>query len=658
MPSSVFVNGSSTRRPGVYAQVDASELNGSELTTNVLALVGDFAELKSATPTQFNTESQLREFSDNEDFLNLVNVIYNPSNDSRINGQPTAVVVVNAGTSTQAYTELDDASGPAMVLKSRKWGPVGNTGVVKVAAGAGNDRTITVTINGVTEVFSYTQRDLVTLQYNGTDASATTLDVKDSAFTKLRITQTRSAISGALSLATPSWKWDGVPTFTASASGDHVLSVSGIRKDTGGTFTEVLNFTASTTPDSPLTFPVSAITALTFVGDVGATLTVSGYAFDLDLLSSPFQTIKQVTDHIAQYAAQGWNVTVVDPIIGSTPSIYLDKIAAGTNIFTANSASLRADLFFTKEMLNKSSLVEAHLYSQDGLNQIAAFTGTQPMAGGTFTGGDTNSITAAYTALRLTEVQVILHTYTDLPTQQIVRQHCEYMAGLGYGECNAWAAMPNPSTKAEIKTRTAQLNTRHICICAQDVYTSDYAGNAKWFGPVIQAAICAGMQVSTPVGTPLTWKLANVLDVSSHSSWDADQDANEMLGMGLVFFTTSRLGKRVERSITTYQTDDNPIFSEMSSNESLYTSIRDLRNNLQIQIGSASNALSAAIIRSIARTRLQFQVNTGIIKAFNQASLRVTDSGDVYVVDVAVAVSEPVNFIKINAKVTRFSLSA
>jgi hypothetical protein len=160
----------------------------------------------------------------------------------------------------------------------------------------------------------------------------------------------------------------------------------------------------------------------------------------------------------------------------------------------------------------------------------------------------------------------------------------------------------------------------------------------------------AAIQASTPIATPLTWKLVNVLDVRSHSTWDADQDADELLGIGLCFLTSAKLGFRVERSITTYQTDDNAVFSEVSANESLNTSIRDLRNNLQLFIGTPATANTAALVKAKAATRLEFQIANGMIKGFQ--GLSVTNLGDTFIVDVELAVVQPTNFIKAQVKVS------
>ena len=100
-------------------------------------------------------------------------------------------------------------------------------------------------------------------------------------------------------------------------------------------------------------------------------------------------------------------------------------------------------------------------------------------------------------------------------------------------------------------------------------------------------------------------------------------------------------------------TDDNPVFSEVSANESLNTCIRDLRNFVTTKIGDQNVNGTAQLVRSICQTRLRQQVLDGIIKNYDADALQVTDLGDRLRVDARIAVVEPLNFIIINAEVVR-----
>jgi len=136
-----------------------------------------------------------------------------------------------------------------------------------------------------------------------------------------------------------------------------------------------------------------------------------------------------------------------------------------------------------------------------------------------------------------------------------------------------------------------------------------------------------------------------------------DTDTDSLLQNGLLFMTRDRLGYRIERSLTTYLTDDNPIWSELSAVESVNTSIRDLRQNLDTLIGDPTRVTTAKVIASITKSRLRTQVASGIIKAFNEQSVTVTDLGDTFRVNYEMAATEPLNFIIVAATVTRIPTS-
>jgi len=160
-----------------------------------------------------------------------------------------------------------------------------------------------------------------------------------------------------------------------------------------------------------------------------------------------------------------------------------------------------------------------------------------------------------------------------------------------------------------------------------------------------------GMQAGTAVATPLTWKRPNVFEL--RQAWDPNRDANEAIQKGICNLSTDNLGIRVERSVTSYMEDDNPIYSEVSSNESINTSIRDLRAALKIRIGDAVYGNTAAKLKSVVEARLNNQVRDGIIKAWQNATL--VDGGDSISVTYEVAAVEPLNFIILTANVVRIA---
>ena len=231
--------------------------------------------------------------------------------------------------------------------------------------------------------------------------------------------------------------------------------------------------------------------------------------------------------------------------------------------------------------------------------------------------------------------------------------HCKYMAGVGQSERNFWYGAPDASigTVDNIVSASQAINSRHGSMVAQQVKVYDHLAATVTLGAPYLAVMMAGIQAGTTVATPMTYKRIDLIDTVH--SWDAMSNAEKLIRNGVAIVTQDRIGFRVERSVTTYLTDDNPVFSEVSANESLNTCIRDLRNFVISRIGTQNVNGTKHLVRTIALTRLRQQVLDGVIKSFDADGLQVVDLGDRLRIDARIAVVEPLNFIVINAEVVR-----
>lgn len=657
-----------TRRPSTIGVVNANALGGRSLTTNVLCVVADMPWLAKATPTRYNSGADILSGAPlgNELAQRLAKFIYQQGDD-RVGGQPLATYLVNTSTVTASQlTLLDGSANDAVTLTSKLYGYDANQINVAVAVNAGDatKRDVTLTFKGQTETHTAVgSGNVAQFSYTGTSADTITVDVRPTAPNDnvlFRINQSRSGLTGAFAPAEGTWLWDGVVTATASADPtpeDGSLLVTGILK-TGVADTETITLTDGTATAG--TKEWSAITALNYTPSSAAeTVTVAGSAIEIGDTagnSSTFPTLASVCDYLTQYSAQGYVADKLYPALASIPLNRVDQVlAADIDGVTAN---VTADVWWLAQTLNINSVLVSAVQVADGISQTPALVTTQ-MAGGTYTAGSSPEVGEALVACRTFDIQTFaLMGHTDQASQEELRSHCVYMAGQGAGECNGWVGMPTSSTFDTCKTRGRALNTRHLSLCVQDVEAFSPTGATTQYAPDTLALMLAAMQCSTAVGTPLTRKYPLVNRVITHSSWDADTDAEEALENGLTILTTDRLGLRVERSITTYLTDDNPIFSEMSANESLNTCIRDLRENLDTIIGEPNVEASSARVRALAKARLQFQAAQGIIKDFDADSLAVDDYGDYLRVRFRVAVTEPINWIVVEATAARTPFNA
>ena len=665
MPTSVNVNGYQTRRPGTSASVDASALAGAELTTNVLAVVGDFPDLQSATPTRFSNANQLKSLS--SAYINqlMAQIIYNPANDDLVAGSPTAVVLVNGGASTQAQLVLLDTNGnQSLIVKSSVWGSLGNSFSVGVVNNADDAtlRDITLTGDGVVETLSGVGSGILgQLGYTGAELTTHTVYYGPGITKSFVFNWTKDAIDATTTYVPVNVPFGGTIDFDVDAApgvGEQLdLLITGVNATTGAIDTETVTFLAADASTQTTAKSWSSVTSIV-PDDVNAGMATTTFdmTHEWQLASADFTTLEDIANQIDSIGV-GMSFVRLSPKLKSYPTRELDGFAS-TDINGA-AADIRGDLKNTIDRINGSLLFTAERTYEDpasgasDLQPPVAYTGVSLLSGGSFVAGNATTIDAAVAALRSENVQVVSTLYTDVTSAQRMRTHCQYQAALGTGERNAWVATAVGSTLDQIKTRTLNLNTRHVALATQEIQITDHTGSVVWIDPEYQALMFAAMQCSTPIGEPLTRKVANVLDVRNDSSWNADEDANDILDYGVCFLTTGRLGYKVERSITTYQSDDNPIFSEVSANESLDTCIRNLRENLEILIGRPGFRSTRANIKALAKQLLREQVTDEIIKGFNESSLDVEDLGDLYRVNVEVAPLEPVNFIEVAVKVVR-----
>jgi hypothetical protein len=202
-----------------------------------------------------------------------------------------------------------------------------------------------------------------------------------------------------------------------------------------------------------------------------------------------------------------------------------------------------------------------------------------------------------------------------------------------------------------VKTRAASLNNAGIALASQSIKLIDPRGKTVTKTPKYTALMLAGMQAGSDTGEPLTRKRPRIIETSQ--TWDAYADIEQALKSGTIAISTDNLGPRVERSITTYLTDNNPVYCEISAYESMIVSLRSLRSALADQIGRPTRASQLPVISSRVQSELTSQVRDGVIKAFQ--NIQLEDLGDEIAISYEVAPVEPLNFISITAVAVRIT---
>jgi len=318
---------------------------------------------------------------------------------------------------------------------------------------------------------------------------------------------------------------------------------------------------------------------------------------------------------------------------------------------SVNALSFRCDLQEIIEALASSQLVTAERPTLGTLSLVEQTSGSSVslLSGGAVSAVSLSDWTDALTTIESADLQIIVAWSDAADVHAEVATHLR-AAALAGRERNAWVGSSANESLSALNTRAKALNNRNIALVGQQVRLTAPTGEAVTRPPQWLALMLAGMQAGSPIATPLTRKAPNVLDV--FGAWDADRDAAQAIRSGVTTLSRGPLGWRVERSVTTWLRDDNPIYSEVSANESVNTSVRDLRAGLDGFIGEPNRSLTANRIKSIVEARLNRQVLDGVIKNFRNVVLE--DLGDTLRVNYEVAAVEPLNFISVTASVNRF----
>lgn len=364
---------------------------------------------------------------------------------------------------------------------------------------------------------------------------------------------------------------------------------------------------------------------------------------------SDFFNARQVANTALPTSPFGFDFTLVTGLT-TLDSANLDLTAAAVDIDTPATGSFFADLFFLVDAIN---------------NQFALINATEdPAAVGVpdntvsqvfLTGGSEGTTTFqdwqdALNLLKLIRVNSIVVLTGDPAVHAALKAHCEFMGGIGRSERDGFVGLLNTPltglpTKTEIASQIVALNSRHLRAFAQRIERFNVEGERTTFDPPFLAVVAAGMQAGSPVGTSLTFKIANALSVTQDQTWNPVDDAEELIEDGLVFLEEiDNIGRRWVRNVTTNVSSSNIAFTEGSVNEAINFAVFNFRTNLEFAVGRLGFAGTVNATKGIAINTLGLLVDTTVITQFR--SLQITLSLDVLDVSVEIAPVIPINFVR------------
>jgi len=651
MPSSLNLNGLRVFRPAVYAEVDASALGGLVASTGNVCVVGSFPAIEANNALTFTSAQDVARFDHSDlELAHVGKVAFSPSLDERIPAGAATLTLLNVTPNTQASLTLnDDSASASLVLKSSVWGAKGNRTQVSVENTNTDQVNVTISRDGVVETFAGIESgDVASIYYDGSLLDSVGLSGDRLSGIEYGWTQTQAMSSGSASFDVSDMVSDGalsVSLSTTAHTDDVIVAIVGADLS-GASASQTLTFSAgvNTAQTTSAFGRIDSISATSddaaFGGDVEVDGVLSFDPADFNSLSELIGAIGQLPNVVASYSAGR-----------DYDADQFDAFADANIDGAAQAVSIRADLAEIVEALSSSRLVsvERATGATQSIAQQSSGSLVASLSGGSSSSATLAEWTSALATIESADIQIIV-AWSDLATVHAeIKKHLR-LAALAGRERNAWVGSARNETLSQLNVRAKALNDRNIALVGQHLSLVDQRGRVVTRDPMWLALMLACMQAGSPVATPLTRKQPDVADV--FGSWNGNLDAAEAIRKGVCSLSFGPLGWRVERSVTTWLRDDNPIYSEVSANESVNASLRDLRAGLDAFVGEPNKGLTANRIKSIVEARLNRQVLDGVIKAFKDVVLE--DLGDTLNVGYTVAAVEPLNFIRVTASVARF----
>lgn len=465
--------------------------------------------------------------------------------------------------------------------------------------------------------------------------------------------------------------WDGTTTVLATATGQ-VVAGNWISLDADAQSFKVTAVVTNTsfTIENPrgLTIPTGAggssfalgwseLTGIV-LGDVEGAQTITISA-EIGFSNKTVQTtIKKIEDYFDARSVTISAVTygfICALVSGNTlfSAANLDVMSATTNILDTEYGFL-ADIFTMVDWINtNSNYITAVVATgaQDGFpTNTTAPVFLSSGGEGTAAASDWQD---ALNLLKQVRVNSIVLLTGDSAIHAMLDAHCVYMGGAGRSERDGFVGLLNAAEddvplKSEIKTQIIALNTRHIRAFAQAIDRFNTVGERTEFMPMYEAALAAGAQAGSEVGTSLTYKFMNALSFrqsAGATGWNPTDDAEEMIQAGLCFMeNVEGVGNRIVRNNTTHLSTSNVAYTEGSVNEAVNYAVFNLRTQLEFAVGAKGFAGTINSVLSVGRNVLNLLIGDEVLTQHRSLSAELIV--DVMEVSVEIAPVIPINFIK------------
>lgn len=679
MAESIIFQGVRRFKPGVYATANNTIVGNAGIPRGNLAVVGDFPKLETAIPYGYLSPQEIRDqFPDSvtqREFHRIALLGFQPLEDG--NDSPESITIVNARPSTRAEVSL---LGGRIKMQAPVWGEAGHRSNMSFYHDAANEQVSgTVRAQGREDVnFSIDIEDIFSVVYTD-EAAGIANPLPAAALSNVQM----SVVNDDLSDSTNnlyirfSHQLDAMvagdvnDSFESLSTGGRVMdgklgfiNLSGVGQEfivrgtneLGDEIEETVILSSAGNAETEASIVLLKQIECVTGGFADHEVLVNGNLFearlsDWGILSDLVAEINNRDSFAAEYL-----------VAGTLPAIcldsFVDKDVNGVAynpqavVYTlVNELNENPGIYYGEwERLNGSSIDLTIAMSQDE----AAPTNVR-CAGATEAAAITLSDwQEALASIENVDVHVVAVQSDDDDVHGAVKEHIQTAISLGR-ERNAWLGEEADLPLTTLFTKAKALNNKDVALVGQQIRVKfPWAGeilDPHWLGFVLAAAQC-----SQNPGTPLTRKILTARIGDTFQNWNREKDVDLAIRRGVVVLARGGVANdlRVERSITTWLKDNNPVWSEVSANDSVNTCLRDLRRFLDSEIGSKVTGSTISVLRTRAEQRLKYQERQQIIKGFRNLNVRVV--GATAMISFELAAIEPLNFILVEANVGRFEV--
>jgi hypothetical protein len=661
-------NGALLVKPGAYPAIKVLNLTGFPLQpTGIVGVVGEAVGGKPGVldVLQGQQIQAAKTRYKSGEVADALGILAAPSNDSRVAGGASTVIVYKTNNSTQATLSLNnDETVPAEMIEltTENYGDDENQLNAVVAAGTVADsdaalvgsidgpfnlaggETLIVYVNGVAYTYTgtlvnaaATAADLATelddagkwapskpvvAAVDPDNANRVRLDVdtatlttakKDYGYLEVDPTSTLDTIAG-LTGEDRGVKGSRFITLVNGSEEEDAL------EEIGGLSALNIKYVGAGT-DAKLTVQDS-------LGEMKLTTAVTGGpgGEDLDITLGvyvdgelrPKITLKQLADLINANAAYEASSAYPNPDLNA---LHLDFY---TDINIERVAlDLKVDVYSFVEFINTRSEFVTADRKRNVIGAVATFSDVTYFTGGS-DGVSTNASWAeGFTALKGIRVNTVVPlisadkgSVSVDAVNALAKTHVlEMSTTKNKSFRNAYVSYLG--SKDEVKDASRALGSARVSLLAQDVEVFSHSQQDLVFlPPWAHACVAAGMQAGSPVGEPTTFKLINVNDVRVRDgSWDPKIDGDEMLLAGVTISEPlDGGGFRIVLGNTTYGADPSFVYNRVSVVEAGDFVAYDLWVNLELVFtGTKARTGTAGAIANFIAARMERYLREDII---------------------------------------------